>query len=400
MPTISSVRVENLSPLHIQQGKEDTFKVFATIDDTVSVTSVEISSNDPVLLTLVIDPVNPIINNVGDFQFHLKAVANDFSLGSNLVTLTITAINKNNESVTYDINYEIIVTNLLTGAGLRLPGALSVIQANLQSVGSSLDVNIKYQVQATDRSKADGSTSFTHFIQTDYNLNSLVNYFPSDTNFDKDDAYSLRGLTINSNESNGTILSLPAASLVPVKAGEIDAQDQSGNSLGKFPVNLYITCNDQGIISSTISISGNDITPGNELLDDAHKSQVVYWPPFHDRPTVEPDDADVLNTKITSSQITNYYLSTLNTINNMYDGESLIASWSISLSPITQSTSNILAQHARFINKRGNEAIFSENDKIVVATPFSYSVSIEDYLGDNTVIVPNANIFGVINHKA
>ena len=400
MPTISSVSTEQAPPLQIQTGSEDIFKVFATIQDTVSVSTVTINSNDPVLLTLVIDPENPIINNVGDFQFHLKAVANDFSLGSNQILLTITAININGDTVTHDVNYEIIVSHNSPNTGLSVPGTLTVTQTSLQAIGSSLDKDIKYAVAAVDRTKVDGSVSFTHFIKASYDLNSLVTYYTTSNDHDLDDAYSFAGLTVNSNSASDIELSLPSASAVAIKAGEIDAQDPNNNSLGKFPVTLLISCNDQGDVTSSIGIGGADITPGAELLDDAHKSQIVYWPPVQNNPGVNADDADILNTKITSGQLSSYYASQLTNINNLYNGNNVISSWSITINPITASSSNILAQHARFLGVIGNNNIFNLDDKIVCATPFSYSVSVNDYLDDTTIIVPSTNVFGVIAHKS
>ena len=214
-----------------------------------------------------------------------------------------------------------------------------------------------------------------------------------------DDSYSFDGLVINSYNAIDTVLSLPAASNISIKAGEIDAQDPNNNSLGKFPVNLLVSVNSDGIVSSTTTISGSDVIPGSELVDDPHKAQIAYWPPFHNTPTVEPDDADILNTKLTPSQLSNYYSSSLTVINNMYHAQNLISSWSINLNPMSRSTSNILSQHARFKNIVANNDIFLENDSIVCATPFSYSVAIEDYLGVQNLIIPATNIYGVIKHK-
>lgn len=48
-------------------------------------------------------------------------------------------------------------------SGLQLPGSLSVSVQALSAVGSSLDTIVKYAVEALERTKADGSASFTQF---------------------------------------------------------------------------------------------------------------------------------------------------------------------------------------------------------------------------------------------
>ena len=286
-------------------------------------------------------------------------------------------------------------------SGLSLPGTLSVTQAALAGVGSSLDVDIRYAVAALERTKADGSASFTNFIQANADLNALVSYTASASGKTEDDAYALAALTVESASASGVVLSLPSAAGVLVDAGEIDAQTPEGVSLGKFPVTLTVSCNDQGVMSSSIAISGADVQPGAELTDDAHKAQKVYWQGAQSVPAVAADDADVLSTKLTSAQLTTFYSSELSTINAQYNGQNMIASWTIALNAMASAVDNVLSQHARFLGKRAlGSAIFAADDKIVCATPFSYGVAFEDYLGASQTIVANANVFGVLNHTA
>lgn len=289
----------------------------------------------------------------------------------------------------------------MSRTGLSVPGVLSVTQTSLQAVGDSLDVDIKYAVEAVDRTKADGSASFTNFIQASVDLNALVSYEASASGKAEDDAYELAALEVRSDSAKSVVLSLPSAAGVLVEAGEIDAQTPDGASLGKFPVTLTVSVDDQGLMTSQIAIAGSDVTPGAELVDDAHKAQHVYWTGAQNRPTVEADDADVLGTKLTSAQLTTYYASELAAVNNQYDGQNMISSWAISLTKMPKAVDNILSQHARFLGKRAlGAALFAADDKIVVSTPFSYGVAIEDYQGNSTTIVSAANVFGVLNHSA
>lgn len=286
-------------------------------------------------------------------------------------------------------------------SGLSVPGVLTVTQASLQEVGDSLDVNIKYAVAATDRTKADGSASFTNFIQADVDLNALVAYEASHSGKAEDDAYSLSGFSVTHVNAVNPVFSLPSVSLVDVDAGEIDAQTPGGASLGKFPVKLTVSVDDQGVMTADIAIKGSDVTPGVELLDDPHKAQVVYWTGAQAVPTVAADDSDVLGTKLTVSHLETYHRSDLDAVKAQYHNQNMLSAWSITLTKMDSAVDNILSQHARFNDKRAlGAALFANNDKIVVATHFPYAVAIEDYNGNSIEIVSSQPVFGVLNHAS
>jgi len=283
-------------------------------------------------------------------------------------------------------------------SGLRLPGSLAVNLAPLAPVGSSLDVAIEYAVETLERTKADGSASFTNFIQAEVDLNSKITYSGDLNTKDGDDAYSLAAISVASATAKNVVLSLPSAQNVLINAGEIDAQDPSGSSLGRFSVTLTVSCDDQGVMSSSIAISGQDVAA--TAVDDPNLAQKSYWTGAQDRPSVAADDADELENKLSAAELTTYYASELSTINAQYNGANMINSWTIVVNEIPSSTNNVLAQHVRYLGKKGTSAVFANDEKMVAATPFSYSVSIDDYLGNAQTVVAAANVFGVLSHKA
>jgi hypothetical protein len=77
----------------------------------------------------------------------------------------------------------------------------------------------------------------------------------------------------------------------------------------------------------------------------------------------------------------------------------MIQSWAISVNKIDPTTDNILSRHARFLEKNGDTAIFDEGHKMITSTPYPYSVSIIDYLGNTTIIIPQTNVYGVLSQK-
>ena len=283
-------------------------------------------------------------------------------------------------------------------SGLRLPGSLAVSLQALSAVGSSLDVAVQYAVETLERTKADGSASFTNFIQAEVDLNSKITYSGDAATKDGDDAYALAAISVASTSAKNVVLSLPSAQNVLIDAGEIDAQDPNGVSLGKFPVTLTVSCNDQGLMSSSIAISGQDVAA--TASDDPNLAQKSYWTGAQSVPSVAADDADELENKLTAAELTTYYATELSTINDQYNGANMIKSWTITVNEIPSSTGNVLAQHVRFLGKKGTTSVFANDEKMVAATPFSYGVSIDDYLGNAQTVVAAANVFGVLSHKS
>ena len=289
-------------------------------------------------------------------------------------------------------------------SGLLLPGVLNVTVDEAIGVGiPALKNRLLYDVQMYDvvtanRTKADGNVSFTNFIETQLDINKKISYIASATGKNADDAYALEDINITMNDSVNPNYSLPSTIDVVVEAGSIEAVDPESDLLGIFPVKLRVSCNENGIMETDIAICGQDVPA--EAIDNPNQAQKVYWVGSQLKPSVAPDDADILNTRITSTELTATYANKLNLINSQYNNQSMINSWTIKINAITSSTDNVLAQHARFLEKKGNTQVFSENQKIVASQPFLYGISISDYLGKDTVIIQPTNVFGVVSHKS
>ena len=107
-------------------------------------------------------------------------------------------------------------------SGLQLPGSLAVSVQPLAAVGDKLDTFVKYAIEAVERTKADGSASFTNFIEASLDLNSRISYVASANGKDADDAYALAPIEVSKSDAKNALYSLPSASGVTVEAGEID----------------------------------------------------------------------------------------------------------------------------------------------------------------------------------
>ena len=75
-------------------------------------------------------------------------------------------------------------------SGLALPGSLSITEATLTAVGTTMVKNVDFNVAEADRTSADGTSSFVYYIQATYDINSQISYTASSALDAKDDAYA------------------------------------------------------------------------------------------------------------------------------------------------------------------------------------------------------------------
>jgi hypothetical protein len=97
---------------------------------------------------------------------------------------------------------------------------------------------------------------------------------------------------------------------------------------------------------------------------------------------------------VTASDVTSAYSSQISTIEGYYNNVSVLTDWAISVSAVTSSTDNALAQHARNLS-RTSTAVFSENALVVASTPSTYTVAVNDYAGTSQQIA-TGSVYGVV----
>lgn len=286
----------------------------------------------------------------------------------------------------------------MSSSGLGLAGSLSITQATLNAVGDSLDLTLSAEVQTTARPSADNTANFTYYIQSDYDINSEISYHATSTVAGEDDAYSMNAITVTNSTASNAQLNLPAASGKTVDAGLISALDVDNTSLGSFPVVLTVAVSSVGRMTSTIAITGSTLTASTS--ENPALAQNVYWSGIDPLPNQSASAPDDLTQTLTIDQLDEKYSSEKTAINNNYNGQDMISGWTISVSAVTQRTNNALSQHARYNNKNGSTTIFAAGEKLVCATPASYSVSIDDYSGSSTTIIGATDVYGVLRQSA
>ena len=284
-------------------------------------------------------------------------------------------------------------------SGLQIPGSLTITKASLDAVGQSLELTVSAEVVNTQRLSAAGTQqNFSYYIQSDYDINSEISYHAASSEDNKDDAYSMNGITVTNSTATNPTVSLPAATGVTVDAGLISALDVDNSALGSFPVVLTVSVSSTGRMTSSIAITGSTLTAST--TEDAANAQSVYWSSIDNVPSPSSTDPDNLTKTLTVSQLDTEYASEKTAINNNYNNQDMISGWTISVSAVSQSTNNTLSQHARYKEKNGSTSIFAAGDKLVCSTPASYSVSIEDYSGSSTTIVSATDIYGVLRQSS
>jgi len=259
------------------------------------------------------------------------------------------------------------------------------------------------------------------------NVNASITYNASASSSAQgalDDYYTMAALTMNSNQSPGANESieknLPASvAAVSIKAAEIDADQGAADGLAAsansgFVVELTASINNQGMISSTIEVSGGPQTL--TLVEDAGMKQVVYWEATNSHPLSEasagkryvargaqsgatpmPTNVDNLAEQLTHEQIDTLYGNTLKAINDKFDGKDSLASWSASINEVgvVSADQGVFSSHLRYLCKE-NEGLGSFNlcvnkgdpmatgDMLMVDQSVEYHVELKDY-GNNLV---------------
>lgn len=279
-------------------------------------------------------------------------------------------------------------------SGLLLSGALSVTQTALaaaSTVGIVQNVSAKEFTQ--DRDAATSSQAYTYYIMADTDINAKISHTASGTG-GSDDSWSMAAISINSATATNPKVALPSASGIDVPAGLISALDTDGKQAGSFPVTLTMGISDQGVLNASVAITGADVT-STGTNEDVLKAQIVQWEVNGAAaPVVTSTTQDQLTDVLTSSELETQYASELADAVAAYKGVSVLSSWTISISAVGAATNSVLSKHARNLNKTDTN-VFAAGAKIVASDAASYSVSVDDYLG-NSVAIVSGTVYGVI----
>lgn len=290
---------------------------------------------------------------------------------------------------------------------LELAGSLSVTQASLSDMSTALE-NQTISLQEADVNR-DNTTftlgSYSAFIKVTTDINGSISHHASDTDSGEDDAWSMAAFSFAHNDTGLSFeLGLPSASNVAVDAGNITASD--GLSSQQYNVTCTMSVSDQGVLTCSTALTGADLI--GVLAEDVNTAQKAYWPindgtnDYSSTGPSAPDadtGVDVLTATITASALSTHYATALAAINTAYNNTNLVTAWSISVSAVTQSTTSSLSNFARSLNKTDNN-IFSENDEIVCATPYSFAVDVQDASGSSQTIISAADVHGVLVQSA
>ena len=286
-------------------------------------------------------------------------------------------------------------------SGLSVLGSLTVTKSGVADVSANAIVDSVHATEySADRSKATDSLAYSYYIMADYDINGQITHEAS-ANDGTDDSWGLNGFIVNNTNAVNASLSLPTASSKSIPAGLIDAIDTDDNTAtpaGVFPVTLTLNLDNQGVLTASATISGNDVL-SDATGENVLKAQVVAWEVNGEtsafvEPTVEEDTQDVLTATLTADMLKAHYSAQLDALVAAYDNKNVVSSWEINIQSILLATNNSLSQHARNLSRASNK-VFARDAKIVAASHAVYCVDITDYQG-TSIELASGNVYGVI----
>jgi len=181
-----------------------------------------------------------------------------------------------------------------------------------------------------------------------------------------------------------------------INIGNIDAIDPNEQNMGAFSPTLTITANSDGTSNASVNISENSITAN--INDDPLKVQKVYW--GNDKPTISPNDADILTNVLESEDIKNHFKNEIDIIENLYS-VNIIKEWEFNILPVNASQNNIpnvLDAYAE-IKKRIYPNIFFNGEHIILKTAYPYHYTVQDFDGEIQTIIEETPIYARITHN-
>ena len=249
--------------------------------------------------------------------------------------------------------------------------------------------------ESTNRFSSYTFKAPTFYIMVTDDINANVNFYPgandaNDASVSNDDAWTLSELTYNDSYSGTKELNLPTGS-ANVKVATITTCDELSQS-STFDINMAITLGNDGAISGTASLSGNDFT--GYIEEDITKAQEAYW--FSSPGAPNANDGDVLvatvNTSMLASQST-----TNDAINAMEEDVSgnVVNSWSLTINSVSADSDSNLSQYGQS-SGANSSALFANDEKIVANSQYTYAVSVS-HNGTSTVLA-NDYVFGMVKH--
>ena len=287
--------------------------------------------------------------------------------------------------------------------GLSLPGSFPTFSvASLTDVGTGLVETVTTTVTEVTRTAATDSQSFTYYIMADYNINGSISHTPSSSADGSDDAWGMTAITLTkaaADAGDGYSLVLPSGSKT-IDAGLITIKEGDANSstAGTFAAALTLNLSALGVLTVTsLTITGSDVTvteAENVLL-----AQLVHINlSGSTAPDVTANSADTLSDTVTAADVTTAYSSQISTISGYYDNVNVLTDWTISVSAVSSSTNNALAQHARNLS-RTSASVFAVNTMVVAATPSTYTVAVNDYTSSSQTIA-SGSVYGVLRQTS
>ena len=271
----------------------------------------------------------------------------------------------------------------------------ALTNASLQNLG-----DLSTRIDTEDRETADlASTSVDFYFKFSEDINSRISVQEGQdaaaadqslANSTDDDAWILQAFTTGNHDFNTANYRLPSGSAESL-VGVVQLKHQGANvDDGLYQVKLTINASEAGVLSASCVLDGEANATSAAIAEAVGSQQVVYFntvPKANAFSSATDDDNDAvgqdkLQDLITLAEVLAHIggQSALDTIANLYDGESTIKDVSASVNAVAASTNSALSKFGRkrFLSQAGRVKAnpFNSGDKIVLGTSFAYKVEI------------------------
>ena len=298
----------------------------------------------------------------------------------------------------FEYIYIMALSNVLSVVG-ALEVTETTLTTDLQSFADNLTKTVTAQYATADRSSAFTPAAGVQFyIMVEKDLNAQVTNPSSEL-------LGFSGFTVAKADTpaDKVTINLPTFTSKDVNTGTITFNGTTGltntGEIGTFTSKVSLSMTDQGVITSTVTISGNELTV--TAADDVNIAQVVTDGLV--AATADQDSADVLSASLTAAELTAHFADEITAINALYNNQDIISSWRITIDDITADENSTIAKYSRNDLSTGQTyaAPFGVGKMIVAATYYELQITLTDATGASVNMYDETQkIYGVLKHAA
>ena len=189
------------------------------------------------------------------------------------------------------------------------------------------------------------------------------------------------------------VYNLPTGSVI-LNCGSITATLPDMTQGGIFQPFITLNANSQGDLTASVTINGSPVTA--TVSENTQLAQQVIWSTENIAPTVSGSSDDVLSSSVTNTDVSSYFSSEIQAIQNAYN-YNVLQYWNFQISAISPVAGSLINAYAQE-NGRTAANMFLNGEHIVLETTYPYSVKVMDMQNVEQTIVAETPIYAIVYH--